>query len=365
MSRSTRSQRFGREWVVLVLILATSSTMVGVANSITQVTMTVSYSVVGGGSPAAPTFSYVGDGEKKTYTLSMSPADIQVDQGSPWSVAPNLLSDSTSHDRWYSNGTLNGTASTQTILFLFYHQYLQTLSYSVNDDSSGYSPPAFTSVRFGSLAHQTLEKSQVGYWFDSGFPWILTNPLPGSRDYVERWWTLGDTSGTIRAGSTTVFLYQHQYYLKVDSSDGGVVMPSSSWQEAGKSVQITAAPLNSTYSFSNWIGIGTGNYTGTDSSATVTMNSAIAQRANFTRATGNLTSVAWSLVIAGLLLGLLGLVVESRAVLRIRPAVAPPAVRAPLKSHRPRAVCSRCQHANRESARFCTRCGATLSRADG
>jgi hypothetical protein len=74
---------------------------------------------------------------------------------------------------------------------------------------------------------------------------------------------------------------------------------------------------------------------------------------------------AGSLAIVGLLFGLFGLIVESRSVLGIRPTVPTPVASVLSRNQRARGICPRCQHANRERAKFCTRCGAGLLGAVG
>jgi hypothetical protein len=93
----------------------------------TAVTMTVSYSVSGGGSPTAPVFHYVLKGASKSLTLGTSAVKVSVDAGSTWSVTPNPLTGSSSSQRWYSSQTLTGTASATTIIFAFQHQYRLTM----------------------------------------------------------------------------------------------------------------------------------------------------------------------------------------------------------------------------------------------
>ena len=96
----------------------------------TQVTMTVSYSVIGGGSPTAPSFHYVLMGASKSLTLTKTATKVSVDSGSTWSVSPNPLGGSSSSQRWYSTQPLTGTASTTTIVFSFQHQYYLTMKVS-------------------------------------------------------------------------------------------------------------------------------------------------------------------------------------------------------------------------------------------
>jgi hypothetical protein len=92
--------------------------------------MTVSYSVVGGGSPTAPVFKYVVKGVSKSLTLSKTGKAVSVDAGSTWSVTPNPLGGSSSSQQWISTQTLTGTASAATIVFAFQHQYYLTIKVS-------------------------------------------------------------------------------------------------------------------------------------------------------------------------------------------------------------------------------------------
>jgi len=97
-----------------------------------KVTMTVSYQVIGGGTGySAPTFDYVQDGLPHDYVLTETPTDLQVDDGSGWSVTPNPLDGSAPSptEQWYADpATLIGTASTSTHVFSFQHQYQLTVT---------------------------------------------------------------------------------------------------------------------------------------------------------------------------------------------------------------------------------------------
>lgn len=251
--------------------------------SVGQITMTVSYSVVGGGSPTRPVFRYVLNGASKSLTLIKTGKAVSVDAGSAWSVTPNPLGGSTSSQQWYSNQPLTGTSSSATVVFVFYHQTLQTLSYSVSG-GSGYFPPTFQANQFGSPTLVTLTTTPTGYWFDYGSGWtVAPNPLVGSGS-DERWFTTKTTSGTIGASTTRAFTYQHQFFLtmQVSPSGEGSTKPSSNgWHNAGQTITINAAAAIG-HKFLSWTGTGTGSYTGSIKLTTITMNSAITETANFT-----------------------------------------------------------------------------------
>ena len=75
--------------------------------------------------------------------------------------------------------------------------------------------------------------------------------------------------------------YKTQVYLSVvaNPSAGGTVS-GSGWYDVGTTATISAT-ANTCYKFSSWTGSGTGSYTGTANPASVTMNSAITETANF------------------------------------------------------------------------------------
>jgi hypothetical protein len=243
------------------------------------VIMSVSYSVVGGGIPVAPVFHYILSGVTQSLTLTLTSRSVLVDPGTTWSVAPNLLGGSSSSQRWYSNQALTGTASSTTLVFVFYRQMLQALSYSVSGGGSGYSPPTFQANQFGAANPVALTNTATGYWYDYGSPWTVTNPLDGST-LDERWFTTQATTGSITGSATRFFTYQHQFYLTMQVTPSGSVSPNCGWHNAGQRLTISAT-ANSGYGFLFWTGSGAGSYTGTSVPATITMNSAITETANF------------------------------------------------------------------------------------
>jgi hypothetical protein len=92
---------------------------------------------------------------------------------------------------------------------------------------------------------------------------------------------LPQTSTGKASATTIVFSFQHQYYLTLKVSGPGTVTPSSGWSNAGAMVTIKATP-NSGHKFDSWTGSGTGSYTSTSASHTITMNAAVTETATFT-----------------------------------------------------------------------------------
>ena len=265
---------------VSVLISGQTVSVEGTTQTLT--TMTVSYSVFGGGTPTVPLFHYVLEGVSKSLTLTKTGKVVSVDAGSSWSVSPNPLSSSSSSStaQWAGDPSLlEGTASSSaTIVFTYYHQYLQTLSYSIVGGGSGYSAPTFTANSLGSSLGQVLTTTPTGYWFDSGASWSITKFLPGSST-TEQWHTSSAAGGKISGSATRSPAYQHQFYLtiQVNPSGAGATTPSNSrWYNAGQTVTIKAT-ANPGHTFLSW----TGTITGTSRTMTIIMNLAITETANF------------------------------------------------------------------------------------
>ena len=247
-----------------------------------QATMSVSYAIVGGGNPSAPKFNYIVGGMLKSLTLKSTSIGVTVDVGSSWSVTPSALGESSSSQRWYSTQPLTGRSSATIVVFVFYRQTWQILSYSVKGGGSGYSPSVFQANQFGSPTPFALTTKPTGYWFDYGSSWRLTpNPLPGSSA-SERWFTTQTTSGTIGGTSSRAFTYQHQFYLtmQINPSGPGSASPSNNWYNAAQKVTISATAKTG-HKFLSWAGSGAGNYSGPSVSATITMNAPITETANF------------------------------------------------------------------------------------
>jgi hypothetical protein len=220
------------------------------------VSITVSYSIIDGGSPTAPVFSYTSGGNPHTYTLTTTPTPVTVDTGTSWSVAPNPLTGSTGTERWYSIQILSGTATGGALAFIFYHQYLQTLSYAITPVLNHGSPtaPTFSALWFGVSLPLFLTQVATGYWYDAGSSWTLSpNPLSPSTG-SEQWITSQSTSGTVSSATTILFTFHHQFFLTVNvlpSAVYGSTAPGSGWNDYNSPVSVMAN-ANAGYSLGTW-----------------------------------------------------------------------------------------------------------------
>jgi hypothetical protein len=142
--------------------------------------------------------------------------------------------------------------------------------------------------------------SPVSGWFDSGSSMTesVTSPVSGGSgvQYVCIGWsgagsvpasgTASSVTFTIGAPSTITWNWQTQYYLTVNNGGQGTTS-GQSWYNAGASATFSISPTTVSggtgiqYVFNGWIGLGSGSYTGSSSSHSVTMNNPITETANW------------------------------------------------------------------------------------
>lgn len=102
-----------------------------------QFNFTASYSLIGGGSPSAPTLSGTQFGASYIPTLSTSATRYWLDNHTSWSVT-NPLSSSTSSERWRTNSTISGTIVASSIsVFSYNHQFFLNITVQAASGSSG------------------------------------------------------------------------------------------------------------------------------------------------------------------------------------------------------------------------------------
>ncbi len=204
-----------------------------------QYGFTLSYALSGTppGAPSAPSFSSSRFGSAVSETLTASPIEYWFDAGSPWSVE-NPLAPSTSIERWFTSQSTSGIVTgPQTILFNYYHQFLETFRYAVVGGGSDLSAPTFTANQFGSPLARVLATTPTSEWFDAGSSWSVTNPLGGSTA-TERWATSQQT-GTVVGSQTLVFNYYRQFLQAlayfVSASGSGYGAPTFTANRFGSS----------------------------------------------------------------------------------------------------------------------------------
>src|SRR5215471_21019051 len=114
-----------------------------------------------------------------------------------------------------------------------------------------------------------------------------TSPQSGGTgvQYVwSKWSDHGAISHTVAPTANTTYTatFRTQYFLTMSHGAGGTVSPRSGWKNSGTVVPISATP-NSSFSFSNWTGSGTGSYSGPNNPASITMGGPITETGTFTQ----------------------------------------------------------------------------------
>jgi hypothetical protein len=140
---------------------------------------------------------------------------------------------------------------------------------------------------------QTFTVDGTNYSSAQAFNWVYgsihtiatSSPQSGGTgvQYVWGSWSDGGAaSHTVTAISNVTYTanFTTQYYLTMNAGAGGTVSPASGWNNSNAVVSINATASNG-YSFSSWLGSGSGSYSGTNNPASVTSNGPVAQTARF------------------------------------------------------------------------------------
>ncbi len=206
-------------------------------------------------------------------------AEYWADANSSWQLSPGQQSTLPSQ-RWAINQpTLGSVDSSETLNFVFYFQFVETLAYTVIGGGIGFSAPAIGYSSFG--AQQTV-KGNSSVWVDAvgyiNYPLVL----PGSTA-TERWSESGTSVVGGSSGTIYIEAYQHQYFLSAEAnpSVGGSVSNATGWENSGATIRISVSAASHGWKFISWNGNGTGSYTGTNSTTNVVMFGPISELATF------------------------------------------------------------------------------------
>ncbi|MBD3299387.1 MAG: hypothetical protein GF341_12070, partial [candidate division Zixibacteria bacterium] len=190
--------------------------------------------------------------------------------------------------------------------YIFAHiNYLQAATLDPNPDNDYARTPGPVSYTFAEQHAVTIETSPPGFPITiEGTPQSTphtftvsdgesfglgineTHPGPaGERDRFESWSDGGERVHTVTPlGDTTLtatLVHEYLLTMQTNTDAGGAVTPADDgWYPAGGSFTISASPRTG-YRFVDWVGEGTGSYSGTDNPATITMDGAVTQTANF------------------------------------------------------------------------------------
>jgi len=261
-----------------------------------QYAFALNFTVSGGGTYVNPRLNFTALGRPGLADVNATSATVWIDSGAKWGVSV-LLPNSSPTERWVTKQTTSGVASAPVLgAFLYYHQYLGTLSYSIL--GTGGSPPV-PSMNYTSLAaasEASLNKTAVSYWIDSGSSWGVPLTLPGVQG--ERWLS-NATVSVVTVRFVQDVQYAHQFYVEVGVSNpaGGQVANANQWEDQGNSVILNATSAKA-WSFAYWQGATTFSYNGTTRLPTLTVLGPANETAIFfpglTIVSGNQGSVGYS-----------------------------------------------------------------------
>jgi hypothetical protein len=139
----------------------------------------------------------------------------------------------------------------------------------------------------------TFSVDGTPYSSQQQFSWVAgsshtiatTSPQSGGLgvQYVWKKWSDNGAISHVVAPTTNktyTAQFQLQYFLTMSAGSGGTVTPASSWRNAGSNVTIKAH-ANPGFTFSGWVGSGTGSYTGPNNPGSVIMGGPITETGNF------------------------------------------------------------------------------------
>jgi uncharacterized repeat protein (TIGR02543 family) len=147
----------------------------------TEYMMTLSYSVTGGGSPTAPSFTANRNGTSTPQTLTNTPTAYYFDAGASWGVT-NPLGGSGASERWYTSQSTSGTVSITTIAFVYYHQYNLTVTASPSGAIGGTFQVTYT--QFAATHTSEQHTTTWGSWADASTTATVGSPQSPVGSYT-------------------------------------------------------------------------------------------------------------------------------------------------------------------------------------
>jgi hypothetical protein len=193
------------------------------------VTLSASYSVVGGGTGySPPTLSYSLNNLTKSVQLTTTPQSFPVDNGTSWSVDAQL-GGSSSAERWVALQPTAGTIKSSPVVSITYrHQFNISFTASVAGQA-GSGSPTVAFVMAGAPSNLTLVQGislagpavySASSWVDAGSQYSFINPLPGSNGTYR--WISAAASGNISSGASVSvgFVPQASYQVSLTPANG-------------------------------------------------------------------------------------------------------------------------------------------------
>ena len=218
-----------------------------------QYLTTVSYSVVDGGTPGAPTFTAITFGAPLVQTLTIQPQDLWIDSSASYSIT-NLLSGLTSVERWQPNGSRTGNVATSsTINIPYYHQYNVTIN---RNPTNGGSVSAVSNWYDAGESLQSDATANPGWQFKS---WSGSGQGSYSGDNSSALTTVESPlteTATFYPGLTITASNKLSVSYSYGANAGEIPAgtPKTIYAPSGTDIKLTAKPKMFIYSFAGWTG---------------------------------------------------------------------------------------------------------------
>jgi len=178
------------------------------------VPMTFGFSISDNGSTSEPVLNFTYNGVNKAVLLSIIPKTFYLDSGTAWQVS-NILSNSSSSERWITNQTTGGIATVPvTFSFRYFHQFYASFGYQIIGGGTSTSSPSvtFSSLGAPSTINATLGGTQV--WVDSRSVYSFTTEI-SSNTPTQRWELGSNQTGRITKANTVNRAYYNQFLVGV------------------------------------------------------------------------------------------------------------------------------------------------------
>ncbi len=202
------------EYITALLFTPWQTHIASVTFAPTESILTLSYSVLNGGSGySPPLLSYSTDGILQSIPITGFPRNYALLNGTSWTISSSLPG-SSSTERWATDQPTSGTAiMVQNITFPYYRQFYSAFDYAIVGGGLSYSAPVALYMGFGK---GNSANAGLTVWADAGSSWQLTNPLLGSSA-IERW-ASNAPSGTVSGSARYQTYYYHQFTVTANFS---------------------------------------------------------------------------------------------------------------------------------------------------
>jgi hypothetical protein len=218
---------------------------------------------------------------------SVSPGTGWYNSGASFSVSATPAS-GYSFSSWTGSGTGSYSGSSASPTITMNGPISEMANFTANPVTISVTVQPSLSGRSFTVDGSTYTTAQTFNWVPGNSHTIATTTPQSGGTGIQYVWSSWSDSGAMShivaptVATTYTANFTTQYYLIEGYGTGGSsVSPGTGWYNSGASFSVSATPASG-YSFSSWTGSGTGSYSGSSASPTITMNGPISEMANFT-----------------------------------------------------------------------------------